>query len=109
MYLDDHMSCSCILLTKCSMFNSSAVFLAGSITCITSAWIVAAVFCPEEMVRTIFAGRSRGDLRTITLSDRASFWISVAWKRSEHVWSAIGEFRDVLREQPAGAGNAIMS
>ena len=51
MYLDDHMSCSCILLTKCSMFNSSAVFLAGSITCITSAWIVAALFCPEEMVR----------------------------------------------------------
>lgn len=70
---------------------------------------VGAVFCPEEMVGTIFAGRSRGDLRTITLSDRASFWISVAWKRSEHVWSAIGEFRDVLREQPTGASNAIMS
>lgn len=60
---------------------------------------VGATFCPSEMVAGIRAEHGGDELLTVRLADRASFSIAVAWRRSEHVWSAVEEFCAVLREQ----------
>lgn len=57
---------------------------------------VGGCFCTEEMISTVLGAPEHDRMRIIQLSDRARFTVSVAWKRSEHVWSVVGAFYQAL-------------
>lgn len=60
---------------------------------------VGACFVPSELVATTFADPVAAGMRVIHLGEEMSYPLSVAWRSSAHVWSAILGFDQVLRQQ----------
>lgn len=60
---------------------------------------VGACFSPGELVATVCPPGSNAGLRVIHLGKPALYTISAAWKRSDHVWSIILAFYEVLNAQ----------
>ena len=60
---------------------------------------VGACFVPSELVATTFADPAAAGMRVIHLGEEMSYPLSVAWRSSAHVWSAILGFDQVLRQQ----------
>lgn len=58
-----------------------------------------ACFSPIEFVGASMSDRMRGGIRMIHLGPDAQYWISVAWRRSDHVWSVIDAFHKTLDSQ----------
>lgn len=57
---------------------------------------VGGCFCTQEMIRTVLGPDTTHDLRILELGPAAQFTVSVAWKKSSHVWSVIGAFYEAL-------------
>ena len=59
---------------------------------------VGACFVPFELAVDSIKKHGRDRLRMIGLGRRAMIDIDVAWRRSDHVWSVVKDFNDVLVE-----------
>ncbi|SEH37120.1 MULTISPECIES: LysR family transcriptional regulator [Atopobiaceae] len=59
---------------------------------------VGACFVPFELAVDSIKKHGRDRLRMIGLGKRAMIDIDVAWRRSDHVWSVVKDFNDVLVE-----------
>ncbi|MDD5800305.1 MAG: LysR family transcriptional regulator [Coriobacteriales bacterium] len=60
---------------------------------------VGACFCPAELVATTFPNPEDAGMRVVHLGPRARYDISVAWRSTQHPWSIIIAFWQVLRDQ----------
>lgn len=60
---------------------------------------VGATMCPAELVATTFPNPEDAGMRVLHLGPRAHYDISVAWRSTEHPWSMITSFWEVLRDQ----------
>ena len=59
---------------------------------------VGACFVPIDLARAMTGEGRSGNLRIISLGEDAFIPIHVAWRASEHVWSVIESFADLLAE-----------
>lgn len=59
---------------------------------------VGACFVPMDLARAMTGQAENESLRIISLGDDATIPIHVAWRASEHVWSVIESFADLLVE-----------
>lgn len=57
---------------------------------------VGACFCPLRLVEAMVPQGWGAEVRTIRLGGRARYWINVAWRQSDHVWSITKTFARVL-------------
>ena len=58
-----------------------------------------AFFCPRRLVFSSLSEEEQTQVRLIHLGDKALYWINVAWRESDHVWSATDIFyRTLVRE-----------
>ena len=60
---------------------------------------VGACFLPSELVASTFTKPQDAGLCVIELGKDMTYSVSVAWRKAEHVWSAITSFDEVLKEQ----------
>lgn len=60
---------------------------------------VGACFLPSELIASTFANPEDTGLYVIELGRNMTYSVSVAWRKAEHVWSAITSFDEVLKEQ----------
>ena len=60
---------------------------------------VGACFLPSELVASSYYDFETSGLHIIELGKEMSYSVSVAWRRTDHVWSAIESFAQVLSEQ----------
>ena len=60
---------------------------------------VGACFLPSELVASTFTKPHDAGLCVIELGKNMTYSVSVAWRKAEHVWSAITSFDEVLKEQ----------
>ena len=60
---------------------------------------VGACFLPSELVASSYYDSETSGLHIIELGKEMSYSVSVAWRRTDHVWSAIESFAQVLSEQ----------
>ena len=60
---------------------------------------VGACFLPSELVASTFTKPQDAGLCVIELGKNMTYSVSVAWRKAEHVWSAITSFDEVLKEQ----------
>ena len=60
---------------------------------------VGACFLPSELVASSYYDFETSGLHIIELGKEMSYSVSVAWRRTDHVWSTIESFAQVLSEQ----------
>lgn len=60
---------------------------------------VGACFLPSELIASTFANPEDAGLYVIELGRNMTYSVSVAWRKAEHIWSAITSFDEVLKEQ----------
>ena len=60
---------------------------------------VGACFLPSELVASSYYDSETSGLHIIELGKEMSYSVSVAWRRTDHVWSTIESFAQVLSEQ----------
>lgn len=66
-----------------------------------------ATFVPRDLAHAMLGDGEEDDMCIMNLGPDARIDIHVAWRQSNHVWSVITDFADLLEEQVTGSGEQL--